>query len=191
MGYMIIAALPDSLRSLEFSTPIVGAIVGVIILLFGRKLFWLCVAAVGFAAGVELAPHLVQQPSPLLALTLALVLGFIGALLAFFVQKLAVGIAGFVSGGKLALAIATAFIGNATAYYWLTFLIGGIIGAILLLLLFDWALIFLSSIVGAYLIQGAITLPPTGTTILFMVLVVIGVLVQSGAMRRSRAVIAD
>src|SRR3954471_19197593 len=101
------------------SIPIASALLGAVILFFGRKLFWLCVAAVGFAAGVELAPHLVQQPSPLLALTLALVLGFIGALLALFVQKIAVGIAGFISGGKLALAIAAAFIGNATEYYWL------------------------------------------------------------------------
>ena len=186
---MTIAELPNSLPSLELSTPILGAIVGVIILLFGRKLFWLCVAAVGFAAGVELAPHLVQQPSPILALTFALVLGFAGALLALFLQKIAIGIVGFISGGKLALAVATAFIGNAEQYYWITFLIGGIVGTILLLLLFDWALIFLSSIVGAYLIEGVIKLPPTGTTILFMVLVIVGVLVQSGAMRRSRAVV--
>src|SRR4051794_2977705 len=184
-------AVQNAFPPTHFSVAIVGAIVGAVILLFGRKLFWLCVAAVGFAAGVELAPHLVQQPSPLLALTLALVLGFIGALLAFFLQKLAIGIAGFVSGGKLALAIAAAFMGNAAEYYWLTFLVGGIIGAILLILLFDWALIFLSSIVGAYLVQGVIRLPPTGTTVLFLVLVVIGVLVQSGWMRRSRAVVAE
>jgi MFS family permease len=184
-------ALPESLPSLQLTAPIIGAIVGVIILLFGRRIFWLCVAAVGFAAGVEMAPHIVQQPSPLLALTFALVLGFVGALLALFLQKIAVAIAGFVSGGKLALAVAAAFLGNAAQFYWLTFIIGGVIGAILLLSLFDWALIFVSSILGAYLIQGLVTLPPTGTTILFMVLVVVGVLVQAGAFRRSRVVVAE
>jgi MFS family permease len=188
---MIFADLPASVPPLQLSTPIIGAVVGVVILLFGRKLFWLCVAAVGFAAGVELAPHLVQQPSPLLALTFALVLGFAGALLALFLQKIAIAIAGFVSGGKLALAVAAAFVGNAAQFYWLTFIIGGIIGAILLLLLFDWALIFLSAIVGAYLIQGVVRLPPTGTAILFIVLVVIGVLIQAGALRRSRAIITE
>src|SRR4029077_2259551 len=96
--------------SMHFSVAIVGALVGVVILLFGRKLFWLCVAAVGFAAGVEVVPHLVQQPSPLLLLTSALVLGFIGALLALFLQKLAIGIVGFVSGGKLTVAVAAAFV---------------------------------------------------------------------------------
>jgi hypothetical protein len=188
---MTFAALPDSIPPIQLSTPIIGALVGVVILLFGRKLFWLCVAAVGFAAGVELAPHLVQQPSPVLQLTLALVLGFAGALLALFLQKIAIGIAGFLAGGKLGLALAAAFLNNAAHLYWVTFLVGGIIGAILLLLLFDWALIFLSSIVGAYLIQGVTTLPPAGSTILFMVLVLVGVLVQAGALRRSRMVIAE
>src|SRR5260370_12708697 len=89
---------------MKFPVPIIGLIIGAVILLFGRKLFWLFVAAVGFAAGVELAPHLIQEPSPLLALTLALVLGFVGAFLAIFLQKIAIPLARFLSGGKLAVA---------------------------------------------------------------------------------------
>jgi hypothetical protein len=171
--------------------PILSALIGVVILFFGRRIFWLCVAAVGFAAGVELAPHLVQEPTPLLALSIALVLGFIGALLALFLQKIAIGVVGFLAGGKLAVAIAGAFFVQSAQYYGLTFVIGGIVGALLLLMLFDWALIFLSAAVGAHLIQSAIVLPATGNAILFVVLVLIGVLVQAGALRRSRAVIAD
>jgi hypothetical protein len=171
---------------MQFPTPIIGALIGVVILLFGRKIFWLCVAAVGFAAGIEVAPHLVQQPSPLLALTFALVLGFIGALLALFLQKIAIAVVGFLAGGKLATAIAAAFFVQHAQYFWLTLLIGGIIGAILLLALFDWALIFLSAVVGAHLVQSAIALPPTGTGILFVVLVLAGVIVQATAFRRSR-----
>jgi hypothetical protein len=169
------------------SVPIIGALLGVLILFFGRRLFWLCVAAVGFAAAVELAPQLVHEPSPLLALSIALVFGFIGALLALFLQKIAIAIAGFFAGGKLAVAIAAAFFAQHAQYFGLTFLIGGIIGAILLLVVFDWALIFLSAVVGAHLIQSAIALPPAGAGILFVVLVVIGVLVQAGALRRTRA----
>src|SRR5207247_7055902 len=51
-------------------------------------LFWLCVAAIGFAAGVTLASHIVSEPTALLQLTFAILLGFIGALLALFLQKL-------------------------------------------------------------------------------------------------------
>ncbi len=96
------------------SVPIISALIGVVILLFGRRLFWLCVAAVGFAAGVEFAPHFVHEPSTLVLLTVAIVLGFIGALLALFLQKIAIAIAGFLAGGKLAIAMAAAFRVEAT-----------------------------------------------------------------------------
>ena len=163
--------------------PILSALIGVIVLFFGRKLFWLCVAAVGFAAGVELAPHLIHEPKPLLALTIALFLGFLGAFLAIFLQKVAVAIAGFVAGGKLAVAIGAAFFVQHANYSGITFLVGGIVGALLLLVLFDWALVFLSAVVGAYMIQNTIVLPQSGSTILFIALAAIGVIVQATAMR--------
>jgi hypothetical protein len=50
--------------------------------------------------------------------------------------------------------------------------------------LFDWALIVVSSLIGAHLIQSAIVLPPSGSTIVFLGLAVIGVLVQAASLRR-------
>ena len=172
--------------SMHFSVAIVGALIGVVILLFGRKLFWLCVAAVGFAAGVEIAPHLVNEPSPLLALTVALILGIIGALLALFLQKVAIAVLGFLAGGKLAGAIAAAFLIHYGEHSTIVFLAGGIIGAILLLFLFDWALIVVSSLIGSHLIvyQGAIVLPQSGSLIVFIGLAVIGMLIQAASFRR-------
>jgi len=175
---------------MHFSVAIVGALIGVVILLFGRKLFWLCVAAVGFAAGVELAPHVAHEPSPLLALAIALVLGLIGALLALFLQKIAIAVLGFLAGGKLAGAIAAAFFVHYAQYSTIVFVVGGLVGAILLLVLFDWALIVVSSLMGAHLIQSAIVLPASGSTIVFIGLAVLGILVQAASLRRSRGTIA-
>jgi hypothetical protein len=169
----------------HLSVPIISACIGAIILFFGRKLFWLCVAALGFAAGVQLAAHVVYEPSVLLQLTLAVLLGFIGALLALFLQKFAVALAGFVAGGKLAVGLVATFLVQYNAHYWLIFLIGGILGALLLLLLFDWALIFVSSLIGAHLITEAITLPQTGHALLFTGLVLCGVIVQAMTFRRT------
>jgi len=176
---------------MQFSVAIVGALIGAVTLLFGRKLFWLCVAAVGFAAGVEIAPHLVHEPSPLLALAVALVLGLIGALLALFLQKVAIAVGGFVTGGKRASASAAAFLVHYAQYSTIIFLVGGLIGAILLLALFDWALIVVSSLIGAHLIvyQSAIALPQSGSIIVFIGLAVLGVLVQAASLRRSRGAI--
>ena len=170
------------------SVPIASLLIGVIVLIAGRKLFWLCVAAVGFAAGVELAPHLLHEPTPVLQLIIALVIGFLGALVALFLQKLAIGIVGFAAGGRLAVGLGATFFVEYASYYWLTFLIGGIIGAILLVALFDWALVLLSSLIGAHLITSAIVLPQTGATILLIALTVIGVIIQASLLRRRRAV---
>src|SRR6266516_2551111 len=172
-------AVQNPLPPVHFSVPIVGALIGAVILFFGRKLFWLCVAEIVFAAGVELAPHLVHEPSALLSLTIALLLGIIGALLAVFLQKIAIGVLGFLAGGKLAGAIAAAFFVHYAQHSTIIFVVGGIIGAILLLALFDWALIVVSSLIGAHLIQSVVVLPATGSTIVFLGLAVVGIIVQA------------
>jgi hypothetical protein len=167
------------------SVTIVGVLIGIVILFFGRKLFWLCVAAVGFAAGVQIAPLLVNEASSLLALVIALVFGLLGVLLAFFIQKIAIAILGFLAGGKLATAIAAAFFVQYAQYSTIIFVIGGIVGAILLLAVFGWALIVVSSFIGAYLIHSAIVLPPTGSTLVFIGLAILGIFVQAVSFRRS------
>src|ERR1041384_1448857 len=171
--------------SMHSSVTIVGVVIGVVILFFGRKLFWLCVAAVGFAVGVEIAPLLVNESSSLLALLIALIFGVLGALLALFLQKVAIAVLGFFAGGKLATAIAAAFFVHYAQYSTIIFVIGGIVGAILLLAVFNWALIVVSSFIGAYLIQSAIVLPPTGSTLVFVALAIIGILVQAASFRRT------
>jgi hypothetical protein len=167
------------------SVTIVGVVIGIAILFFGRRLFWLSVGAVGFAVGVEIAPLLVNEASSVLALVIALVFGVLGALLALFVQKVAITVLGFLAGGKLATAIAASFFVHYAQYSTIIFIIGGIIGAILLLAVFGWALIVVSSFIGAYLIQSAIVLPPTGSTLVFIGLAIVGIFVQAASFRRS------
>lgn len=171
---------------MNFSLPIISALLGLALLFFGRRLFWLFVAALGFAIGLQLAPHLSQNPPLWLSLLLSLGLGVAGALLALLLQKLAIAIAGFLAGGSIAVALVAAFLANSAHYSAFTFVIGGIIGALLLLALFDWALIIFSAIEGARLITSGLHLPNTGTTLLLVVLALFGIIVQSAMFRRSR-----
>jgi hypothetical protein len=173
--------LPES-----FSVPIVGVIIGAAILFFGRKLFWLFVAALGFAVGIEIADYFMHDPPVWLTLVAALGLGILGALLAILLQKFAIAVAGFIAGGRLASALLAAFFVDYSHYRGVSFVIGGILGALLLLALFDWALILLSSVQGAHLIGNGIVLPQTGAVILFVALAVLGVVVQGSMLRRSR-----
>ncbi|MGI8890580.1 MAG: DUF4203 domain-containing protein [Chthoniobacterales bacterium] len=180
----------SSLRSLigesNLPVPIISLLLGVALLLFGRRLFWLFVAALGFAIGLQVAPYLMQNPPPWLLLVISLAFGLIGALLAFLLQKIAIGIAGFLVGGRLAVAFVAAFLANYAQYGGIVFVIGGIIGALLLLALFDWALIVFSSIEGARLIAGSVQLPSTGLTLLIVGLAIFGIIVQAALFRRRR-----
>jgi hypothetical protein len=167
--------------------PIISILVGALILFFGRRLFWLFVAAVGFWIGFEATPHLMQNPPPWLVLVVALGLGLLGALLAFLLQKVAIAIAGFLVGGHVATSLMAAFVNAHANYSGMAFLIGGILGAILLLVLFDWALIVFSAIAGAELIVIHLRLPQAGTTILLLGLTILGIIVQSALFARRRA----
>ena len=170
----------------NISVPVIGVIVGTAILLFGRKLFWLFVAALGFAIGVEIATYFMRDPPVWMTLVIALGLGILGAVLAIMLQKLAIAVAGFIAGGRLASVLLAAFFVDYSHYRGITFVIGGILGALLLLALFDWVLILLSSVEGAHLIGNGIVLPQAGATILFCALVLIGVIVQGAMLRGSR-----
>src|SRR5215475_7125002 len=94
---------------INVSVPTIGLLVGAAILLLGRKLFWLFVAAVGFALGAEIAPRIIHQPAPFVTLLIAVGLGFLGALLAVLLQKFAIGVSGFLAGGWFAIRKYAAF----------------------------------------------------------------------------------
>ena len=128
-------------------------------------------------AGYTFAQKFFTLSSHLLELLIAVGVGLIGILLALFLQRLAIAIGGFLAGGLFATSLLEMFKWNVSPL--ILFVIGGILGAILLSILFDWALIFLSSISGAILITSALPLEPWMATFVFVILVVVGILVQT------------
>ena len=170
--------------------PIVSILIGALVLLFGRKLFWLFVAAVGFWIGFELTPQILHQPPEWLILAVALVLGILGAILALILQKIAIAVAGFLVGGHIATALVATFVATRAPSSTITFVIGGIIGALLLLMLFDWALIFFSAVAGAELIASNVQVPPKGAAIIFIALTIVGIFVQAAMFARHRRRVA-
>jgi hypothetical protein len=164
---------------------IINIILGGALLVTGRKLFWLFVGAAGFVAGLQLATQF-WQGSELSALIIGLVVGVIFALLAIFLQGVAIGVAGFLAGGYV-LTVVAGMIGlNEGAFSWIVYLIGGILGVILVVFLFDWALITLSSLAGASLITEALLLPSGIGGVVFLALVIVGVVIQGSTLQRER-----
>ncbi|MCG8350421.1 MAG: DUF4203 domain-containing protein [Chloroflexales bacterium] len=160
-----------------------GMLVGVAILFWGRRLFWLFVGGVGFAMGINLATRLLSGQAESTIIVIALVLGVLGALLAITVQRLAISVAGFFAGGYITLYLLNALSMSTGPLDWLYALIGGIIGVFLISALFDWALIILSSITGAVLIMQTFTLDPTLSAFLVLALTVLGIGAQSRMLR--------
>ena len=77
-------------------------VLGGVLLVLGRKLFWLFVAGVGFAVGMFITPLLLPDASQGVTLAVAVALAVLGAVLAITVQKIAIGLVGFIAGGMIA-----------------------------------------------------------------------------------------
>ena len=157
-------------------------VVGSIVLLLGRKLYWLFVGVAGFTLGMLLAPEFFGGASEWLILVVALAGGLVGALLAVFAQRLAIAAAGFIGGGYAVLVLMRSMGWHPDRLTWIPFVIGGIIGLILVAALFEWALIILSSLSGASLIVESTnpTRPIAG--VLFIILLVVGIGIQASMM---------
>ena len=167
---------------------IISLILGVALLVAGRNLFWLFVGAAGFVTGMQLATQFWQGPE-LLAIIIGLVVGVIFALLAIFLQSVAIGIAGFLAGGYILTVLAGMMGLNQGAFSWIVYIIGGIIGVLLVIFLFDWAIITLSSLAGASLITQALLLPSGIGGVIFIALVIVGVVIQGSMMQREKVVV--
>jgi MFS family permease len=157
-------------------------LLGVVLLFGGRKFFWFFVGAVGFIAGVTLVPLLLPGQPDWLFIIIALFAGLVGAAIAVFLQGLAIWIGGFLAGGYLTITFLNLInvqTGNLT---WVPFVLGGIIGAALVIILFDWALIILSSLTGATLVVQNVQLAAYNATWIFFVLLIVGIGVQAAQM---------
>jgi hypothetical protein len=165
--------------------------VGAAVLALGRKLYWLFVGVVGFASSFALATRFLSGRPDWMILIIALAAGLLGALLAVFLQNVAIGIAGFLAGGSIGVALANVIGWDPGRFQWVPFLIGGVVSLVLVLALFDWALIVLSSLAGAGLIVQAIDVRRLLAAVVFVALVIVGIAIQAGMMRSDRTTQAD
>jgi hypothetical protein len=163
----------------------INIILGIALLVSGRKLFWLLIAAAGFIAGVQIATSIWHSPE-WLAILIGLICGILFSVLAITLKNLAIGIAGFLLGGSILVSLAGMLNFNNNGFTWIIYVIGGIIGIILVSVLFDWALIGLSAFGGAALIIQTLNLSNPASGLVFFVLLIIGISIQLVATRREK-----
>lgn len=157
-------------------------IVGAVLALLGRKLFWLFVGGLGFMAGYSYTEAFIGQQPEYIVVLIGIVAGVVGALLAVFLQGLAVGLAGFVAGGFITLEILRVTQFDPGQFTWLICFGGGILGTALLVFIFDWALIILSTVIGGSMVVKSLPLDPQFEMWSFLAIVVVGCAVQAKLM---------
>jgi hypothetical protein len=105
------------------------------------------------------------------------------AILAVVLQKIMVGIAGFIAGGYLGVTLFDTLQVQFTEWKWAVFLVGGLVGILLVKILFDLALVIISSAAGATLIVRAINIEGPKALIILLVLILTGIVIQSAQNR--------
>ena len=118
-------------------------------LLFGRRLFWVFVAVAGFLVGLALAGLLISDQSQVIHVLVGIIVGLIGGLLAVYLTKPMAAVGGFLAWGGAALLLSFPLRAKGRLAVGFHFFVAGLIGALLVFFLFDWALIISSSISGA------------------------------------------
>lgn len=166
------------------TTSILSILVAVLLLFFGERLYWLFVGGVGFVVGLDFATRVLAGQPEWMILLAAVLAGIVGAVLAVFLQRVAIGFAGFMAGGYLAQALLANLAGTPTAQpSTVAFVIGGIIVALLVLAFLDWALIVTSALMGAAMISQWAAQDPLWRTVAFAVLFLVGASAQAQMLR--------
>lgn len=164
---------------------LLNILIGTALLFFGRKVFWLFVIGTGFVAGMSLAANTFNGPD-WLNITVGILVGLIAALLAVFLKNFAIGMAGFLVGGYIALQVLPILNIEGGWVPWLVFIVGGIFGVIMINAFLDWALILLSALAGSSLLVGAVDMTQSLSIIAYIVLVAVGISVQAKGLKREK-----
>lgn len=167
----------------------VALIAGALLIVAGRRLFWLFVGVAGFFAAWTLSYQYLHLREPGAQLMAAVVAGLIGVALAIFAQKVAIALGGFLAGVYLVAALLGVSPGAAVSLTLgqdLALLAGGLVAAILAVWLFDVALVVLSSLVGASLVSDALQMGGTLHWLVVAILAAIGIALQLGWARSRR-----
>lgn len=157
---------------------------GVILLVFGRRFFWLLVAAIGFFVGLGLADYYLSVDSEALRWVVGILAGVLAGLAAIFLQRFAVS-----AGGALVAGYSTYWYLSLTwdpfeVWNWVLVGAAALVGLLLARVVFDFGLIFISSLAGATLLLESLPAEASTNRWLFLVLVVLGAAVQASSVPR-------
>ena len=160
--------------------------IGVLLLVWGRSLYWLALGVVGFLLGTWVATDVLNLAGREIELGLGAILGVVGAVFAIFAQQVAIKIAGLIVGGGGVIWLAVPYEQMLGVWIWPLILLGAFLGLGLANSLFSGGLITISSLVGARMITEALFADSPYQIGICAALCFFGILVQSRGKKKKR-----
>jgi hypothetical protein len=155
--------------------PIIRGVIGGIILFLGRELNFLFAGAMAALIGMRLSPRLPAQWPGWGDWAFVIGLALVATIIALINERIGYFLSGFLAGGFF---LVEYFAPNASTLPMLPFIIGGVIGSLILGLLTEWAMILVSSAIGAAYILGLFRLDPTAEILVGAGMFIVGLLTQ-------------
>lgn len=168
----------DMLTEQLYHADYVFLVLGAFLLIFGKRLFWLALAALGFVVGLQLSDKYLALSGEM-EYVVAGVAGVAGAVFAYMAKKLAVTVSGFGIGAILAYHLAQPYAEDLAYQIWFVVLVGALLGVCFAAFLANAALVVLSVLLGAFLVTRALLLEPQQEMVVFAVLAVVGFVIQT------------
>lgn len=162
---------------------VVRGIIGAIILFLGLELNFIFAAGMAALISIKLTPILPQSWPSWSDTAFVVSMAVLAAVLVLINERAGYYISGFLAGGYV---LSDYYLPDILAIPLLPFLVGGLLGSIVLGIFTEWALIVVSSVIGAIYLTGMFLLTETARTLLTAGLVIIGALVQVLIMRAQK-----
>ncbi len=162
---------------------IVRGVIGGILLFLGHELNFLFAGAMAALLGLRLT-WLLPPGWPVWAdYAFVIALGVIAAVVVLLNERVGYFISGFLAGGLL---LVEYWAPDTMTVPWLPFVIGGVIGALVIGLFTDWALILVTAAIGAAYLLNLFVLNPTLEILIGAGLFIVGALTQVIIMQSQR-----
>ncbi len=158
---------------------ILTTMIGFLVLIMGRQIFWVFIAGLGFAFGMIFGGQFYSGQPDWILFLVSSIIAIVGAVLAYTLQRLAGAIAGFASGWYLTNILMSYFRIDPGQFEEIIPVIVGIIFAVLIMTFFDWSVIVISSLAGSAIIVSGMRLPSNTELALLITFALVGMVIQT------------
>jgi hypothetical protein len=162
---------------------IIRAGLGAVLLFLGRELNFLFAGAMAALIAIELTPLLPPEWSAWSDTAFILGLGILAGAVPAMNERAGYFLSGFLAGGYY---LSEYYVPGVLFLSLLPFVVGGVIGSIIMGIFTEWALMVVSCLVGALYVTDLFRLSPTARTLIQAGLFIIGALTQVILMRMQK-----